>query len=343
MPEDVKNTEQISDSDLPDVTTEGEDKNTDKVEEAKDAESVSYQDQRSSVYDSVINQDKLDESETEEVADEAKAVEEEKPEEESNSVEDSIQKKIDKRIGKEVAKRKSAEEQLEELKAKLEALEGKKIEDEPKSEEPHPDGEPTNEQIVAYIAKMNEEGKYEEAAKANLYAIELAEKRAIERLNKESEQKEKINHETQQRLIELVNDYTVYEDREKGVIDVEHPLNLSNPQSLIRITADRYFNDKDLASRNGYNNQDKVLGYRLAANDAYRDLMELSSEGKLDLTAHKKKKEEQLDLKPKRRIKSELADSTGESAGFESAPKKSTKSIAEQEIERRKKMKSGTP
>ena len=262
---------------------------------------------------------------------------ESEPEEQEKPEVDSVQEKINKRIGKEVAKRKSAEERLADLEAENVRLKEKpddKI-DEKK--------EPTDAQIDAAYEKALEDGDHKYATEIMRYSIEKARKDALAEAKSENNKISKANDETRNKWVTLIKDNTVYSDKEKTQIDFEHPLNLNNQNSALYKTSMSYMQDKELSKSHGYDNSDKILGFRLAVNDARRDLMELVDEGKLSLTAHKngdKTKKEKLDIKPKQSKKSALAIPTTESSETEtvSTPRNQSDK-AHDEISRRTKLK----
>ncbi len=332
---DVK--QQISES----TEEQSENKNTgEEGTEASETQSESNISEREKFYQSMVKPGVTTESEatsteenedeTSETASDSKTTEGEG--EPDGKLEDRIKDKISKRIGKEVGKRKEVEEELAELKTKLEELEkSKKVE---KEEIPT---EPTEEQIIAYIAEQTREGNYEEAAKAQIYAINQAKKTALDDAKKVANTTKKTNEESQKKWVSLVKDFTIYNDDK--TIDMNHPLNLNNRNSALFTTALGFMNDPDIAREYGYDNPDKVLGFRLAVNDARRELVEASERGELDLKAHKPKAKKKLIIEPSKRRKSELAAPESESVDSSETRAKVGGDKATDEIARRNEMK----
>jgi len=345
---DVDSKQEISES--PEVPKELETKTTDeKASDTSETPPEPELSKREQLYKKISETNDPPEEKEEEQKEESEEKKEEtseKPPESSEteeiSVEDRIQAKIDKRVGKEVAKRKSAEERLADLEAENATLKEKA--DVPEVEKVDEKKEPTDEQVDAAYQKALEEGDFKYAAEINRFAIQKARKEAMAEARVENDKTLKTNNETRDRWVTLVTDNTVYLDKEHNQIDMEHPLNLNNQNSALYRTAMKYMQDKKLAKDNGYNNPDKILGFRLAVNDARRDLLELVDDGKLNLTAHRnngKDKKEKLDLKPKQRRKSELAVPSAETSDSETAvnDQPSMNDVATSEIARRNKIK----
>ncbi len=334
---DAKETTEISVSQ--EVPKELETKTTD--ESKSETQPESHITKRQEFYKNVNKDENTQSEETEPVVEETKAEETTQEEPEKEDIADRITQKFQKRIGKEVGKRKSAEERATEAEEKAEKLDAelKAIKDSNTSvDKVTAKVDPTDEQIVQFIALKQEEGNFTEAAQAQLFLVEKREKEAIARIEKKQTEKKVANDAQTQKWVSLVQDFVVKD--EKGVEDFEHPLNLNNPKSSLYRTAMRMIQDKEIASAYGYNNPDKVLGFRLAVNDARRDLMELAEQGKLDLNAHKPKKQTTNNTQPKIRRKSELATVTTESTSSETTPGNQTsEDKTTLEIARRKELK----
>jgi glycyl-tRNA synthetase (class II) len=119
-----------------------------------------------------------------------------------------------------------------------------------------------------------------------------------------------------------------------------HPLNLNNQESALFKTAMSFMKDPEISKQYGYDNQDKILGFRLAVNDARRELMEAAERGELDLTSHKAKPKKKLVIETKKRRKAELATPESESSDSDTPPVSRTpQDAAAAEIARRNKLK----
>jgi len=349
MPDEkVENTEvkkEISES--PEVPKELETKTTEDVKQPKtqpEPEPSKREVLEKKVIDynrGVDETPKEEETKPEEESKEDKPKEEESTEEtEELSLEDRIKKKVHKRIGKEVAKRKTAEERVTELEAENAALKVKREDDAKPKEEAK---DPTDDQIDTAYQKALEDGDHKYAAEINRYAINKARKDGLAEADAKTHKVQKAQQETRSKWVSLVQDHTVYLDDKRTQMDMEHPLNLNNSNSDLYKTAMSFMQDKDLAKENGYDNPDKILGFRLAVNDARRELMDLADQGKLDLTSHlKKNKKENLikTTEPKKRRKSELVSSAVESSTESETPSNETpKSLLAKEVARRKAVK----
>lgn len=189
--------------------------------------------------------------------------------EESDPLE-KIKKSVQKRIDKVVAQKKSVEEELAETKAELERLKAS-----PKTEKTLPEDTtpPTPEQVEAYIAQMQEEGKHKEAAAAIRYLVKLEKEEALKSVREEQNKAQKESDSQKEKQLsdwtDLQKDYLVY--TEDGKIDSRSELNLSNQKGLLYTTALALYNDKELHSK-FYDDQNVIQGFRRAVSDAYREI-----------------------------------------------------------------------
>lgn len=301
--------------------------------------------ERSNFYKSIGEKNKEGSEEAEPSSEASQETKEEEPEtpeskeegkeepKEELSLEDRIKVKVSKRIGKEVAKRKTAEERVAELEAENETLKA--------SKEEKPDGkkdevkEPTDEQIDQAYQKALEDGDFKYASEIHRYSLEQQKKKAFAEVDQRNTAQTKVNQETQKKWVALVQDFTVLKEDGK-TIDMDHPLNLNNQNSKLYQTAMKFMNDPEIAKEYGYDNSDKILGFRLAVNDARRELIEASERGEFEL----KPKKTTTKTQPKKRRKAELAIPESESGGDEKAPvQESRQDKAALEIQRRNKIK----
>lgn len=194
---------------------------------------------------------------------------EEKPAEVEEDPVEKIKKSVQKRIDKVVAQKKSVEEELAETKAELERLKsGQKPQEVPKDDTP-----PTPEQVEAYIAQMQEEGKWKEAAAATRYLVKLEKEIALKEVESAQEktrkESEAVSNRQLQEWAELQRDYEVY--TAGGAIDSKHDLTIANQNGLLYKTALALYNDKELHARK-YNDSNVIQGFRRAAADAFREI-----------------------------------------------------------------------
>ena len=331
-------------SESPEVPEELQEKTTGEEETSESkTESEPELSKREELYKSMKGEEEVAE-ETEETSGEEKPEEEKKEEtsEEEKPIADRIKDKISKRIGKEVAKRKTAEEENADLRAENRLL---KEQRETKPEEKKEDKEPTDDQIDAEYEKALSEGNFKYAAQINRYAITREKDKALEDVKADNKKQSDASALMQKKWVTLVSDFTVYEPDGKTV-DLNHPLNLNNTNSSLYLTAMKFMQDKQLARDSGYDNPDKVLGFRLAVNDARRELIEAAERGEIDLNAHKPKKDKikKLITDPKKRRKSELAAPESEATDTDKSPVVLTQAdAASQEILRRKKTRVSGP
>ena len=198
-----------------------------------------------------------------------------KTEEEILDPVERIKKATQKRIDKLTAKSKTAEERLAEAEAEIARLKTNSVIPEPKIEVTDDNTPPTFEQVEDYIAQMQSEGNFKEAAKATRYLVKLEKEAAI---NEMQENQKKVQTQTKAetdrvnaQMKDLAGDYVVLD--EKGQPDIKSDLTLANQNGLLFKLAMDYFNDKDRHAER-YNDSNVVNGFRRATADAYRDIME---------------------------------------------------------------------
>ena len=212
--------------------------------------------------------------------DKAKAedVKSDKPEETKEDVQevdpiDRVKSKVQKRIDKEVAKRKTVEEQLEDTRRELEEIRAKQNATVIGNKDDKKSDEPTLEQISAYLKKVREEGNVEEEVRVLDYISErrakAERKSAMEELDSRTKRVSDAQAKQLQDWNALQNDYVVRDESGKVVADDD--MNLSNQKGLLYRTAMSLYHDKELHARD-YSDPDKVMGFRRAVADAFREI-----------------------------------------------------------------------
>lgn len=193
-------------------------------------------------------------------------VEEQKEIDPVQRIKDSTQKRIDKVI----AKQKSAEDQLAEARAEIERLKNspKTPEVISKTEE---EAKVTPDQVVAYIAKMSEQGNHKEVAEATRFLIKLEKDIAIEELNQVQTQASSVTQRQNEEMKALANDYVELDS--EGLPDNNSDMTLANQKGLLFKLSMDYWNDKAKHAER-YNNSNVVEGFRRSVADAYRDIQE---------------------------------------------------------------------
>lgn len=240
---------------------------------ATEVEESLIENRRASIEDLVITQNEtFPEPEAPEAPKDEKPKEkkEEKVEERAEDPLDRIKKSVQKRIDKVVAQKKSAEEELAEARAEIERLKSRtpEVPSTPKDDTP-----PTPEQVEAYIAKMQEEGNWKEAAAATRYLVKLEKEMALKEIRetetKAQKEAEAKKARTDAELKALANDYVVYD--ESGNPDPKNDMTLANKNGLLYKTAIGLYNDAEL-HKDFYNDENVVNGFRRAVADAYREI-----------------------------------------------------------------------
>lgn len=182
-----------------------------------------------------------------------------------------IKKETQKRINKLTAKTKSAEERVAELEAENERLRtGVK----PVTKEGEKAGEPTLEQCEAALEKAIADGDSKFAAQITTYMTKLVARQEREAAEKSFNERTTKQTEAQKKeLTDWVNLCRDYEPvTADGQVDMKHPLNLANQNGLLYKTALALYQDKELNGK--YAGYDKMTGFRIAVNDAWRGIHE---------------------------------------------------------------------
>lgn len=196
--------------------------------------------------------------------------------EESPDPIERIRKETQKRIDKLTARSKSAEEELNELRAENERL--KQLAQAPKEEQKKDKGtekaEPTIEQCEAALEKAIADGDSKFAAQITSYMTKLVARQEREAAEKAFNERNTKQTEAQKK--ELADWTLLCKDYEPvtsdGKVDVNHPLNLANQNSMLYRGAMELYTNPQFNNR--YAGYDKVTGFRLATNDAHRIIME---------------------------------------------------------------------
>lgn len=220
--------------------------------------------------DEIPVNEEFDETEATPTPAKDKAEVEQTQEELSNPV-DRIKKSVQKRIDKITAKTKSLEEQLAEKDAEIERL--RSGEQKPK-EEVTEKREPTMEECRKALAKAYADQDWDFAAQVTEYMADAkakaqrveAEKSYSENTTKQTEAQKKQQND----WVALNRDYEVLD--ESGKPDQSNEMSLANQNGLLYKWALDYYKHPDLKSK--YSNSDTILGFRLAVNDAYKDIIE---------------------------------------------------------------------
>jgi hypothetical protein len=182
-----------------------------------------------------------------------------------------FKKNVQKRIDKEVAKRKTAEEELADARSELVKLRSSVPQKE--VSKPEDNTPPTPEQVEAYIAKMQEDGQWKEAAQATRYLIKLEKETAIKEVRDEQEKAStQAKAKSDKQLSDWINlqrDYVILDA--SGKPDLKSDLTLSNESGLLYQRALSFYKDKDLHAER-YNDPDTIMGFRRAVSDAYREI-----------------------------------------------------------------------
>jgi len=196
-------------------------------------------------------------------------IKEEVVKEESTEPLDRIKKSVQKRIDKVVAQKKSAEDELTEARAEIERLKSRT----PESTDKKIEGNPTPEQVEAYIIKMREEGNVKEEISATRYLIKLEKEAAIKEVQDEQNKVQTESRKSSEKQLkdwsDLNRDYIVHDD--SGKPDTSHELSLTNQNGLLYKTAMSLYQDKDL-NKDFYSDPDRISGFRRAVSDAYREI-----------------------------------------------------------------------
>jgi hypothetical protein len=263
--------------------------------------------------------------------DEVKPAEEPKVE---APLESKLKEKIQKRINKEVAKRKTLEEQLAEKEAEIAQLRSQTA----PAQKVDGNAEPTDAQIREALIKAQRDGDVEFATDIMLYAAERKAKRERELAMKEVEETNRRQvDESKRQQVEwtmLVNDYVEHD--EEGKPDLKHELSLTNQNGALYKAAMTLYQDKELRESH-YNDPNKILGFRRAVSDAYRELVR---EGRY-LTSKKEAPISSEDLKSstQRRKTMQLAEPGSETSDVDVTPKgpvSDTDNVAQEILNRRK-------
>lgn len=198
--------------------------------------------------------------------------------EELSNPTERVKSEMLKRINKLTARTKSAEEELAELRAENERLKRVETKTEAKAEvkesKPEEKRDPTDAEIDAAYEKALSEGDHKFAAQIARYLAERTANRIADERIKQVESKTALQSEAQKKQLNdwvtLCRDYEP--TTEDGKVDMKHPLNLSNQNGLLYKTALDLFQDKDLKVK--YAGYDTMTGFRIAVNDAYREILE---------------------------------------------------------------------